>query len=47
MIRVVLPAHLRMLAHVDGEVNLNVERPVTRRAQCSMRSNPVIRCCRG
>ena len=29
MIRVVLPAHLRTLARVDGEVNLNVEGKVT------------------
>jgi molybdopterin converting factor small subunit len=29
MIRVVLPAHLRTLAHVDGEVNLEVEGPAT------------------
>ena len=28
MIRVVLPAHLRTLAHVDGEVKLDVEGPV-------------------
>ena len=32
MIRVVLPAHLRTLAHVDGEVELHVEGPVTQRA---------------
>jgi molybdopterin converting factor small subunit len=32
MIRVVLPAHLRMLAHVDGEVELQVEGRVTQRA---------------
>jgi molybdopterin converting factor small subunit len=32
MIRVVLPAHLRTLAHVDGEVKLDVEGPVTQRA---------------
>jgi molybdopterin converting factor small subunit len=32
MIRVVLPAHLRTLAHVDGEVKLDVESPVTQRA---------------
>jgi molybdopterin converting factor small subunit len=31
MIRVVLPAHLRTLAHVDGEVKLHVEGPVTQR----------------
>jgi hypothetical protein len=29
MIRVVLPAHLRTLARVDGEVELDVEGPVT------------------
>jgi hypothetical protein len=32
MIRVTLPAHLRKLAHVDGEVNLVVEGPVTQRS---------------
>ena len=32
MIRVVLPAHLRTLAHVDGEVALEVEGPATQRA---------------
>jgi len=32
MIRVVLPAHLRTLAHVDGEVMLAVEGPVTQRS---------------
>jgi hypothetical protein len=32
MIRVVLPAHLRTLARVDGEVTLNVEGRVTQRA---------------
>jgi len=32
MIRVVLPAHLRKLARVDGEVTLSVPGPVTRRA---------------
>jgi sulfur-carrier protein len=32
MIRVVLPAHLRTLAHVDGEVRLQVEGPVTQRS---------------
>lgn len=31
MIRVVLPLHLRTLAHVDGEVALDVEGPVTQR----------------
>ena len=32
MIRVVLPQHLRTLAHVDGEVQLDVEGPVTQRS---------------
>ncbi len=32
MIRVVLPAHLRTLAPVDGEVRLDVTGPVTQRA---------------
>lgn len=32
MIRVVLPAHLRTLAHVDGEVMLQVEGPVTQQS---------------
>jgi hypothetical protein len=32
MIRVVLPAHLRNLARVTGEVALEVEGPVTQRA---------------
>jgi hypothetical protein len=31
MIRVVLPAHLRALARVDGEVELQVSGPATRR----------------
>jgi molybdopterin converting factor small subunit len=31
MIRVVLPAHLRVLAHIDGEVSLDVAGPVTQR----------------
>ncbi len=29
MIRVVLPAHLRTLAHVDGEVKLDIEGDIT------------------
>jgi sulfur-carrier protein len=33
MIRVVLPAHLRVLAHIDGEVELAVPGEVT---QCSV-----------
>ena len=32
MIRVVLPAHLQTLAHVDGEVKLDVEGQATQRA---------------
>ena len=32
MIRVVLPFHLRKLARVDGEVQLDVEGPVTQRS---------------
>ncbi len=32
MIRVVLPAHLRTLARVDGEVKLEVKGPVTQRS---------------
>ena len=31
MIRVVLPAHLRTLAHVDGEVKLHVDGQATQR----------------
>ena len=32
MIRVVLPAHLRTLAHVDGEVKLDVKGQATQRS---------------
>jgi hypothetical protein len=32
MIRVILPAHLRTLAHADGEVTLDVEGQVTLRS---------------
>jgi hypothetical protein len=32
MIRVVLPAHLRTLARINGEVQLEVEGPVTQRS---------------
>jgi sulfur-carrier protein len=32
MIRVVLPPHLRTLAHVGGEVKIEVRGPVTQRA---------------
>ena len=46
MIRVVLPYHLRNLARVDGEVQLEVAEPVTL-ARCSMRSKRAIQCCAG
>ncbi|NIH88463.1 MoaD/ThiS family protein [Amycolatopsis granulosa] len=32
MIRVHLPAHLRTIAHIDGEVELDLDGPVTQRA---------------
>ena len=32
MIRVVLPAHLRILAKIEGEARLDIEGPVTQRA---------------
>ena len=32
MIRVILPTHLRILAHVGSEVTLEVEGPVTQRS---------------
>ena len=32
MIRVTLPAHLRTLAHVDGEVKLDVDGQITQRS---------------
>jgi molybdopterin synthase sulfur carrier subunit len=32
MIRVILPAHLRILAKVSGEVQLEVEGPITQRS---------------
>jgi molybdopterin converting factor small subunit len=32
MIRVVLPAHLRTLAQVTGEVKLDVQEPITQRS---------------
>ena len=32
MIQVVLPAHLRTLAHVDGDIEIEVEGPVTQRS---------------
>jgi hypothetical protein len=32
MIRMILPPHLRTLAHVDGEVELEVKTPVSQRS---------------
>ena len=32
MIRVILPAHLRMLAKIEGEAQLDVEGPATQRS---------------
>lgn len=32
MIRVILPAHLRALARIDGEVRLDIAGPVTQRS---------------
>ena len=32
MIRVLLPYHLRMLANISGELQLNIEAPVTQRS---------------
>jgi len=32
MIRVIIPPHLRTLAHVGGEVTLEVEGPITQRS---------------
>jgi molybdopterin synthase sulfur carrier subunit len=32
MIRIVLPAHLRSLAHLEGEATVEVEGPVTQRS---------------
>ena len=32
MIRVVIPAHLRILAHVDGEVKLEIQGQATQRS---------------
>jgi molybdopterin converting factor small subunit len=45
MIRVVLPAHLRMHANVNGEVTLAVGEPVTQRAVLDAleESYPVLR----
>ena len=41
MIRVVLPAHLRTLARVDGEVKLDIEGTVTQRCGTRRARSPV------
>jgi sulfur-carrier protein len=44
MIRVVLPAHLRTLVKVDGEVTLEVEQPTLRRVLDALEAQyPVLR----
>jgi hypothetical protein len=45
MIRVVLPAHLRMHANVNGEVTLSVDAPVTQQSLLDALENayPVLR----
>ena len=45
MIRVTLPPHLRKLAHVEGEVLLNVQGPVTQRSVLDAleESHPMLR----
>lgn len=47
MIRVVLPAHLRTLAHVNGEVQLELEAPATLRGVLDTLESryPVLRGC--
>ena len=40
-VRVTLPAHLRTIAHVDGEVHLHVSGPVTQRSVRHTRSGPM------
>lgn len=32
MIRIILPQHLRTLAHIDGEITLDVPNPVTQQS---------------
>ncbi len=45
MIRVVLPAHLRTLARIEGEVHLDIAGPVTQRSVLDALENsyPVLR----
>ncbi len=45
MIRVMLPAHLRTLAHLKGEAELNIEGPITQRSVLDALENryPVLR----
>ena len=45
MIRVVLPAHLRTLARVEGEVELEVEGAVTQRVGARRAGGALSRCC--
>ena len=45
MIRVELPSHLRTLARVDGEVQLDVEGPVTHALRARRARGRVSRCC--
>ena len=47
MIRVVLPAHLRTLARVDGEVELRGRGPGDDRRRARRARGPLIRCCAG
>jgi len=42
-VRVVLPAHLRVLGRVDGEVVLAVDGPVTQRSVLDALRHPVLR----
>jgi sulfur-carrier protein len=45
MIRIVLPAHLRLLAHAEGEVRVEVEGPATQRSALDALENryPMLR----
>ena len=43
MIRVVLPAHLRTLARIKGEVELHVEGPATQRSVLDAREGAQVR----
>jgi molybdopterin synthase sulfur carrier subunit len=43
MIRVVLPAHLRTLARVEGDVHVDVDGQPTMRDQMTMQRRPFLR----